>query len=836
MRLQTELQRRGVDFDLLPPSVTKFSSESSTEDWAIANLSLRKRVTVQTLLQTCAKAIGEAQTSYLESLKQARAILQDNFDACSLADNILGVERGDDNEEESDYRQLKDGSVKLDCPMSGCKSNTFKLKRHLLDQHSLNEEQITFALKFARKASKNKLPKASTPSLQPTAPKRIVYQNTALVNRKNNFKKCSLCSKLYLNIAQHIRFVHKIDRNDCKYLEWIKSSQVIPKVYTKREEGRTVELTGEELEKAKIEYGKCIAEESETLGELKRMRLEIEDMKISLSKAKTKERYDEIKKKLTEVEALYKESRYKDKRNYSANLLKWKNSFKEFLDMRDCNNPERGARMALDVLLPYEEEEGPLQFSQLMDGRTMRSLLASFKKVKSLTSTSKTKYLKQFELMMQFLLCDCYSPERKEDDPPEELLRRKLKMEDIKHELESMHSSLRKRMGEDQVETKKKAKKRLIGEENLNEIATAARKTLSTFINETKEEMVAHSVKEVIEIRNSLMVVAAIRLARRSMELMKMTIEQAKAAEESVVDGEKYKIITVLQQKGLKAAKEAAIAYTEDEYKALCFYIEHLRPKLAASQFNRSVFIPKSGLGPGASEELTFSSTYKILQKFTTESGQKLSSRAIRGSKITNNRTRGTTDQERRDLARAMTHSVETAERYYNFEELSSSVSRSLSRLSQSNQSAVEKDLTNASMDTSETSLSVLEPPTPEDTSTPRKTTTIEKNLSQVNSPGLTPTKRKLSDELDETFKVLRQKKVKTKNFASEKRRQVDLVKEAIESIVSRVPREKFFSKSGTVLIQPVTSALSKGVTKLFSVKEIRSLVSAALEERGRMN
>ena len=64
------------------------------------------------------------------------------------------------------------------------------------------------------------------------------------------------------------------------------------------------------------------------------------------------------------------------------------------------------------------------------------------------------------------------------------------------------------------------------------------------------------------------------------------TIEQVKAAEESVVDCEKYRIITVLEQNGLKAGKEAVIAYTKDEQKALCFYIEHLRPKLAANQFN----------------------------------------------------------------------------------------------------------------------------------------------------------------------------------------------------------------------------------------------------------
>ena len=523
-----------------------------------------------------------------------------------------------------------------------------------------------------RKTNPLKLKKSTTDSRSLLFQQKKVYQNTNHVNRKNNYKKCSICSKLCLNIAQHIKGVHKIGGDDSLYMEYIKNSKVVPKLLTKIEYGKPVELDGSELREAKLKHGKKLANESNTLAALKNLREEMGNLKTKLQEAKNKEEYDISKKLLNEVEARYKTIRYKDTRNYSENVFKWKNEFVKFLAMRDYENPERGARMAVDVMLPFEKETGkPLSFQDLLNSGIVRSMLHSFKLHEAITSTSKIKYLKMFELMVRYLICDCLSPEKKMDETAEDLLIRKIRLDEDLHEIEAVYASLRKKKGEDLVATRKRAKGRLVGENELNSILLEAQEFLKDVSNKTAQDLSSYDEKKVLDVRNNLMVVGSIRLGRRSKELMTMTLEEVAEAEKTLINGEAFHIVKVMDQKNLKHGEVAPIVYSSTEYKALELYIRHLRPKLTNDVFNQSVFIPRLKLKCSGTQDLSFSSAFNILQKFKTESGKKLSSRAIRGSKITITREAGVTDEERRNLARSMSHSVETAERYYNFSELS---------------------------------------------------------------------------------------------------------------------------------------------------------------------
>ena len=388
---------------------------------------------------------------YLDAVKDAHTIMTTNFAICSEIDANIGVI--EDSELESEYEcqleKLKDGSIKLDCPIQQCKTSYFKLKRHLLSHHDLTDEQVSSCLEFARRAAKNKSSKAQEVNdRQPksTLPTKKVYQNTNHVNRKNNYKKCSICSKLCLNIAQHIKGVHKIGGDDSLYMEYIKNSKVVPKLLTKIEYGKPVELDGSELREAKLKHGEKLANESNTLATLKNLREEMGNLKTKLQEAKNKEEYDISKKLLNEVEARYKTIRYKDTRNYSENVFKWKNEFVKFLAMRDYENPERGARMAVDVMLPFEKETGkPLSFQDLLNSGIVRSMLHSFKLHEGITSTSKIKYLKMFELMVRYLICDCLSPEKKMDETAEDLLIRKIRLDEVLHEIEAVYASLRRK-------------------------------------------------------------------------------------------------------------------------------------------------------------------------------------------------------------------------------------------------------------------------------------------------------------------------------------------------------------------------------------------------------
>ena len=115
------------------------------------------------------------------------------------------------------------------------------------------------------------------------------------------------------------------------------------------------------------------------------------------------------------------------------------------------------------------------------------------------------------------------------------------------------------------------------------------------------------------------MVVGSIRLGRSSKELMTMTLDEVAEAEETLINGEIFHIVKVMDQKNLKHVEEAPIVYSSTEYKALELYTRHLRPKLTNDIFNQSVFIPRLKLKCSGTQNLGFSSAYNIPLKFKTE-------------------------------------------------------------------------------------------------------------------------------------------------------------------------------------------------------------------------
>ena len=389
-----------------------------------------------------------------------------------------------------------------------------------------------------------------------------------------------------------------------------------------------------------------------------------------------------------------------------------------------------------------------LTFRDISEGKSVGELLDTFKHHPGMTATSKVKYLKMFERLVKFLICDCCSPERNQEDTVSEQIARKVKIEDFGHEMTATYDSLKKKRGEDQVATRKRAKERIVEVGDLQEILVEVDSHLEEVGRTPATDLKKFKEEDVLQVRNSLMVAACIRLGRRSKELMTMTIDEVNAAEEKIIDGNTFHIIQVKDQKSLKQSKEAAIPYSVLEFNALNLYIEHLRPIISNDRFNNSVFIPKLKLKCSISQELGFSSAYNILQKFRTKSGKKLSTRMIRGSNITNSRNTGVTDQERRDLAQSMNHSVETAERYYNFTSLSDSVANSLSLLSK-----------HSAFDTDNSDCLSEKAPSPQISSTPIKAaTSTQYQEDQKAGPSGMSMKRK-SRSLDTTLKTLRGKK-----------------------------------------------------------------------------
>lgn len=117
----------------------------------------------------------------------------------------------------------KDGSYAHHCPIDTCQTKTFKLKRHLESLHSdLTRDQIDYAISLSKRFSRNKRNggdkvKVNTDeeNVQPVKKMKKISNN--LVSRKYNYKQCSLCSKLYLNLSDHLTKTHKINRNNEHY-------------------------------------------------------------------------------------------------------------------------------------------------------------------------------------------------------------------------------------------------------------------------------------------------------------------------------------------------------------------------------------------------------------------------------------------------------------------------------------------------------------------------------------------------------------------------------------------------------------------------------------------
>ena len=164
--------------------------------------------------------------------------------------------------------------------------------------------------------------------------------------------------------------------------------------------------------------------------------MDFKKCKLKLSEAKDADENRLLQLAYREALEKYNNIRYRDTRVYTPKVLEWKTSFAEYMHCAGYKNPERNSRMAIDVLLDYEEENGiALTYSDLLSVEIFRRILAKFCEREDITASSKVKYIKMFKLMMFFLLGDFSSSEIMATDPPADILRRKSTREDLVREI-----------------------------------------------------------------------------------------------------------------------------------------------------------------------------------------------------------------------------------------------------------------------------------------------------------------------------------------------------------------------------------------------------------------
>ena len=220
-------------------------------------------------------------------------------------------------------------------------------------------------------------------------------------------------------------------------------------------------------------------------------------------------------------------------------------------------------------------------------------------------------------------------------------------------------------------------------------------------------------------------------------------------------------------QKNAKVGRPAPVVFSQLEYQVLQNYIEDMRPKLLRTPSN-IVFPPRSCYEDG--KTLAFSSIYSILNKLKTKSGKTVSSRSLRGSKISENRRRRVPIEQQRSLAAAMSHTFETAERSYDYSSISDKVCDVLNSTTPvliepvpgpSGQHLLDLSSTRSEHGISmDTTLDVEDADLSIDTSTPLKRVRSADNEEKSAKKRFVYSSASSSSDLEETIKLLRTRKI----------------------------------------------------------------------------
>ena len=829
--------------------------------------SLTRRVTTKELIALYCDKIEIAQEEYKEKIAEADDYLKSNVRSTEYMDECFGTPEEDlklQEEEDEAPAVQKDGTKKLTCPIIPCDVRTFKLRRHLQSVHSkLSEIAVDKALIMSRIMENNKKSidtNIQTKAAGKTSRKKLSNNRTNLVNRKQNYKKCSLCESLCLNMTNHIGKTHGIPKTDARYYSLVVDCEVVPRCYVSIGTKGPQMLIGQELENAKSKFSSCIEEQSDTLNKLKTLREQMEELKKKIDLASGEKESTEIQEKLNDLYEQYKEQRYKDTKPYTERMKIWKNSFFKYLTMSKYVNAKRASTMAFDILLLYKERtERDITFDDLIDGKILREMLTVFREQSSLASSSKIKYIHMLGALIKFLLIDIDSPERKENETDQSLLSKDIKMKAVKHELDFANSILSKDKGAEVIATKRKAKSKLISCDETAKLLSDLNVYFEQILLESPETLALYTEEQARSVRDSLIAAGTLRLGRRSKELMKMTVTEVRQAVNKKINNEQIFIIEVMDQKSTKSGQAAPVAFSDREFQVLNLFLKTLRPKIIGEAKCSLVFPSSKTTRYNALHELSYAGAWKVLQKFRTASGKRLSSRVARASLITNSRKSKISEEEARTLAKAMNHSYDISNKHYDFTEVADAAADAmaidLSRPSEAELNAAdstsvsEKDLGSSfeigcdkdklfskeQCESSNQSANEFSLSRAASTSTPNKKRKF--TSADIGHQETCLDISSADDTLDKTLKTLRSKKIKIcSSIYLEKQEQLEYVKKLVSNVVkektSKHGESCFKTDKGNLSINLLKNSIPKSVKKMFSAMELRRIIEQCLEAK----
>lgn len=300
--------KRNVSLELLNlvTTVNQNSIENSTDDHAF---NLCSRISADNLTNNYCQTLSTAYQSFLEAVSAADKSFISNIAECAKADNILGASGNSAkpvDEANQCLKTLKDGTKYLRCPILGCTSGSFKLRRHLKSAHQqLTDFQTTYAIELAKKMFNNSDRKDESLS-STNSPEKTKKRQPNFATRKDNPKRCLLCSKLLMNISDHLMKFHKLDKTSTSYHHNLTNSPTVPKCFTKYVEGELQALKGEELEEAKSSYNFIVTEQANDYKTIQAIKKEMCEKRKQMDETTDSAVYGQNKKLLSELEEKYK--------------------------------------------------------------------------------------------------------------------------------------------------------------------------------------------------------------------------------------------------------------------------------------------------------------------------------------------------------------------------------------------------------------------------------------------------------------------------------------------------------------------------------------------------
>ena len=346
--------------------------------------------------------------------------------------------------------KMKDGTLRLTCPVGGCTVQTFKLSRHIDTQHpQLDAFSKQYAKNIAKVMAVNcfHIGKTADDTDSSKMTKKRSFRNTALVAKKSNYKRCIECDKLILNLSDHLIKTHKFNKSSDEYRHIMANSKLVLKIHTKCVDGKIIELEGEELVASQDMHSDQLKPQSETLVCLKEIRASMLEVNKQIANETDNAIIGNLKDTLNKLKSQYKEKRYLDTTDYSKNLVKWRESYLRFLQSQNELEPKRNVTVASSIINDYEKHSNTkIDFEHLIDGVYVSKMIKHFTLTTNTNSTTKIKYLRIFQKLFNFLTTNVNSPERRELSH-EEIVKKQEALKEVEAEIDAAVTKLSKNRG-----------------------------------------------------------------------------------------------------------------------------------------------------------------------------------------------------------------------------------------------------------------------------------------------------------------------------------------------------------------------------------------------------